>query len=76
MEENLQHIQSLKVQLLQEFAGAGATGYQAVSDTLGRQLNEYNATVQSLKNVIATVAGTDGTVRATDVNSGNRFYSI
>lgn len=76
LETNLQNIQTLKNQLLADFAGAGATGYQSVTDTLNRKMDQYNTTLQGVKAAIAQTAGSDGLMRTTDTNNGNRFLSI
>ncbi|GEM31302.1 hypothetical protein NN3_23090 [Nocardia neocaledoniensis NBRC 108232] len=76
METNLQNINTLKRQLLADFAGAGADGYTEITAKLDANMAQYNATLQQLKAAISTTAGTDGLMRDTDVNQGNRFLSI
>ncbi|MEV0032736.1 WXG100 family type VII secretion target [Nocardia sp. NPDC050793] len=76
MESNLQNMRTLKNQLLQDFTGAGATGYQAVTDKLQAQLDAYGQTLNSVRGAIVATSGSDGLMNVTDVNQANRFTSI
>ncbi|WP_331723062.1 WXG100 family type VII secretion target [Nocardia sp. NBC_00511] len=76
MESNYQNMVTLKSQLLSDFTGSGATGYQTVMDALGRKLDEYHTSMQSVKGAIAQTASSQGLMKVTDVNNGNRFYAI
>jgi uncharacterized protein YukE len=73
METNLQNMQQLKTQLLQEFQGAGAQGYQEVTENFQRKLDAYNGAMNQVKAAIVETSGSQGLMQATDFNNGNRF---
>ncbi|MFE9575216.1 WXG100 family type VII secretion target [Nocardia sp. NPDC006044] len=75
MENNLSNITTLRDQLLADFSGVGANGYQEVMAQLNNKMNQYNATLASVKGAIAQAAGTQGLMHVTDQNNGNRFLA-
>jgi uncharacterized protein YukE len=76
METNLQNMQALKTQLLAEFSGAGASGYQDVMANFQTKLDAYNGAINNVKSAILETSSSQGLMRITDTNNGNRFMSI
>ncbi|MFB8005974.1 WXG100 family type VII secretion target [Nocardia sp. NPDC056000] len=76
MEDNLIQIDNLKKDLMNSFAGAGATGYETVMAQLDSKTKEYHASLASVRGAIAKVAGSQGLMQVTDTNNGNRFNAI
>ncbi|NNH73231.1 hypothetical protein HLB23_25805 [Nocardia uniformis] len=76
METNLTNIKTLYGQLMADFSGAGAEGYSTVMTTLQNKMDAYDTTLQQVKNAIATTAASDGLMKITDGNQGNKFLSI
>ncbi|MFI6368346.1 hypothetical protein ACIBG0_37115 [Nocardia sp. NPDC050630] len=70
MTANREGLEQLARQLLQDFVGAGATGYEDIVRELNTRLTNYENNLSRLNGAI--VAAKDYT-HATDVAQGNRF---
>ncbi|WP_019930940.1 hypothetical protein [Nocardia sp. BMG111209] len=76
METNAHQIEAIRNELMQEFAGAGATGYEDIMARLKRDNDSYITTLANLKTSIQSVGGTQGLVHSTDTANGNMFLAI
>lgn len=76
MDENTRNIDQLAKSLKSEFMGAGAEGYDHITNTLTRKLDDYKQSMQNLHNAISTTSGYGGLMNQTDKHNGNRFLNI
>ncbi|MGF6887638.1 uncharacterized protein YukE [Nocardia sp. GAS34] len=76
METNLANMQSLKNELLSEFQGAGAHGYETTFHAFQQKLDSYNTAIHQLEVAVGDVAGSQGQMSATDRSNANRFLAI
>lgn len=73
MDNNIAAIDAAKAQLLVDFQGAGATGYEEVMAKLNRSLLEYKFTLTRTRAAIVQAATTGGEVYQTDQLVGSWF---
>jgi uncharacterized protein YukE len=76
MIENLSQIKTAEAELMTEFQGSGATGYEQIMAQLKTDADNYNTTLGNLNAAIKTVAGTQGLVHDGDIANGKMFMAI
>ncbi|MFE4459537.1 WXG100 family type VII secretion target [Nocardia tengchongensis] len=76
MQENSNHIRTLRQSLLTDYSGAAAQAFDQVGKQLDARLSDYEAALGNVRRQIDATSGSDGLMRITDTNNGNKFLSL
>ncbi|WP_328391726.1 WXG100 family type VII secretion target [Nocardia sp. NBC_00416] len=76
MTDNIADLRTMKQQLLDEFKGSGAGGFQTVADELEKRLDSYEASLTGLNGKVIEVATKGGRFDVEDGNIANKFMGL
>lgn len=76
METNIMNLRKLPGELAPVFTGATADGHNAVAQQINQRLSTYAGDVTQLKANIATAAGSNGIVQASDFAGRAMFEGL
>lgn len=76
MNQNSEHVKALRNSLLTDYHGAAAQAFDQVGKELDAKLADYETALGNVRRQIDQTSGSDGLMRVTDTNNGNRFLSI
>ncbi|WP_328404156.1 hypothetical protein [Nocardia sp. NBC_00403] len=76
MEENTANLKKFGDQLLEEYRGSGATGFEALTSDFNQKIATYQQNVIDLNAKVQANAASGGTMQNLDVKQGNRFRNM